>query len=418
MAVVASTLRTGLSIRVRILIACLLLTILTITLGVMTLRGQDRLGGLALRMYDQAFMSVDFFRTAQLDFMALRAISGDPQSRPELQTQALRVVDDLDIAIERATSQDAHGIATELRAIVLALALNPSSEPRRELMRRAAEAFERGSEQFAQDGFAFRQQAEQVAHDSQTATRVAIGASLAAAVLITFSLTRSIVPPLRRATSIATEIARGNLRNEIRPKGTIEMITLLDALRSMQNALVERQLIAEQIEYLALHDVLTGLANRLEFGKALEAAGNSKLPFALLLIDLDHFKPVNDTFGHAIGDRVLQAVAKRFSRCVGDCDVVARLGGDEFAILLLDSREPQAEELARCVIEATMRPFELEHRQIRIGCSIGICCCDGVLVTENLLRDADDALYAAKASGRNAFRSHREHGTLGVSALS
>ncbi|RYY13360.1 MAG: GGDEF domain-containing protein, partial [Alphaproteobacteria bacterium] len=108
---------------------------------------------------------------------------------------------------------------------------------------------------------------------------------------------------------------------------------------------------------------------------------------------------------------------KRFSRCAGDSDMVARLGGDEFAIIQLDSREPQAEQLATVVIEAIMRPFEIDHRQVRIGCSIGIRCSEGVPISDDLLRDADEALYAAKASGRSAFRFHQRHGTVRLSTL-
>jgi diguanylate cyclase (GGDEF)-like protein len=398
-----------LSIRFRILAACLTLTILTAGLGIFTLTGQERLGTLALRMYDQAFMSVDFFRSAQSDFVALRAAHHPSEGDKSAVQLATRILENLDIALERATSAEAKKLATELRGRMLALTLAPGAPADiTTQLDAASNMFELGAEQFAQDGFAFRLQAEAVAQNSQLTSRIAIGASLAAALLITASLTRSIVPPLRRATVIATQIAQGNLKNDIRPQGSGEMVLLLGALDVMQTALSERDAAARQIEYMAHHDVLTGVANRLNFSKSLEQALTNAAfgsPFALHLIDLDRFKPVNDTYGHAVGDALLQAVSKRLQRCVREADLVARLGGDEFAVLQYTGSVAQSEQLARRMVSALSRPFDLHGVEVSIGTSVGIRMSDPDRSSQDLLRNADEALYAAKAAGRGTFKS-------------
>lgn len=395
------------SIRLRILLACLALTVLTAALGMFTLTGEQRLGALALRMYDQAFMSVDFFRSAQADFVSLRSslAAGEPPAHAA--ALATRVVKDLDVAIACATSLEARQIATELRGRLLTIAaIGPEAALAQ--VDAASPLFERGGEQFAQDGFAFRLQAEQVAHDSQNTSEIAIAASLIVALLITASLTRSIVPPLRRATGIATEIARGNLDNDVTPGGSGEMVMLLGALGVMQAALTERQAAATQIEHMAHHDALTGLANRLGFTRALAQAvleARRGAPFGLLLVDLDRFKPVNDTFGHPVGDALLCAVARRLGRCMRDNDLVVRLGGDEFAVLSRGGGARRREQLARRIVASLALPFDLENHTVTIGASVGFDDWRAGEEEETLLRNADVALYAAKAAGRGSWRA-------------
>jgi diguanylate cyclase (GGDEF)-like protein/PAS domain S-box-containing protein len=172
-----------------------------------------------------------------------------------------------------------------------------------------------------------------------------------------------------------------------------------------------RERIARQISHLAHHDVLTGLANRAAFKAHVETAiaraarrGES---IGLLLIDLDRFKAVNDTLGHAAGDRLLQMVAERMRQQVRAGDVVARLGGDEFAILQ-DSVPHQREgaiALATRLIAVLGEIYDLEGRHATVGASIGIVIApqDGDKV-DQLLRNADLALYKVKGGGRNDFR--------------
>jgi diguanylate cyclase (GGDEF)-like protein/PAS domain S-box-containing protein len=180
---------------------------------------------------------------------------------------------------------------------------------------------------------------------------------------------------------------------------------------STHEDVTEREQAALKISHLAHHDPLTGLANRARFKveveAALEEAARRHEGLAVLLIDLDRFKPVNDTLGHAAGDKLLQAVAERMRSEVGAGDVVARLGGDEFAILQR-SRPDQhaaATALAARLIETIGAVFELDGRQVVIGASIGVAVApDGEACVGELLRHADLALYKVKGSGRNAFR--------------
>ncbi len=127
---------------------------------------------------------------------------------------------------------------------------------------------------------------------------------------------------------------------------------------------------------------------------------------AVLCLDLDHFKDVNDTLGHPVGDLLLKAVADRLRHCIGETDTVARLGGDEFAIVQLGASQPtDATTLATRLTEAINAPFELDGHHVVVGISIGIAIApDDGTDPHQLLKNADMALYRAKADGRGAFR--------------
>ena len=163
-----------------------------------------------------------------------------------------------------------------------------------------------------------------------------------------------------------------------------------------------------QIHFLAHHDPLTGLANRASFGKRLEQemrvadAGQRKL--AVLCLDLDRFKEVNDLFGHAAGDAMLETVARTVSAELGDGQMMARLGGDEFAVLMPCDRPSEAGRLAERILEA-LRTGSAEDGSPQIATSIGIALYpDDAAERASLLNDADTALYRAKAEGRGTYR--------------
>ena len=164
-----------------------------------------------------------------------------------------------------------------------------------------------------------------------------------------------------------------------------------------------------RIAFMARHDVLTGLPNRAMFGERIEEAvvhlGRGS-PFSVLCLDLDRFKEVNDTLGHPVGDALLRAVADRLRACVREVDTVARLGGDEFAIILAETERPQdAAVLARRVIEVVSAPYDLDGHRASVGVSIGICLAPGDGTScDKLLKNADVALYRAKADGRGTWR--------------
>ncbi|WP_188312018.1 sensor domain-containing protein [Salinarimonas soli] len=172
---------------------------------------------------------------------------------------------------------------------------------------------------------------------------------------------------------------------------------------------VTEAILAEaRIAHMARHDALTGLPNRtllrerMEEGLARVRRGQG---LAVLCLDLDHFKAVNDTLGHPVGDLLLRAATKRIKECVRETDTVARLGGDEFTILQAIDRPEQAGLLARRIIEVLRAPFGIEGHQVVIGTSVGVTCApsDG-LDPDVLLKNADMALYRAKADGRGACR--------------
>jgi len=171
----------------------------------------------------------------------------------------------------------------------------------------------------------------------------------------------------------------------------------------------ERKRNEEKIAHMAHHDALTGLANRVllrsHIDVALARQGRHGEGFALLLIDLDRFKPVNDTFGHAAGDELLRSVGQRLRECVRDVDVVARLGGDEFAVLQEGavSRESTT-ALARRLLDALSASYLLDGHQAVIGASIGIARSADCADVEQLFHHADLALYRVKSEGRNGYR--------------
>ena len=165
---------------------------------------------------------------------------------------------------------------------------------------------------------------------------------------------------------------------------------------------------AARIQQLAHYDSLTGLANRSllddRLGRQVALAERNAAPLAVLLFDLDGFKAVNDAHGHAAGDALLVAVALRALGCVRTSDTVGRLGGDEFLVLLPDTDREGARSVARKLLEAMARPFDLGAHQVRISTSIGGAFLPGPAKGEGaLVRAADTALYESKRKGRNAY---------------
>ena len=169
---------------------------------------------------------------------------------------------------------------------------------------------------------------------------------------------------------------------------------------------------SQRIEQLSHTDALTGLPNRrllterVDF--ALAMARRDGTPFALLFLDLDHFKHINDSLGHLFGDRVLVDVAERVRACLRQVDTVARLGGDEFVLLVHQADTAVAEATARRVIEALSRPFVLDGLNFTVTGSIGIALhpADGASM-DDLLRHADKAMYSVKEGGRAGYRFHQ-----------
>lgn len=178
----------------------------------------------------------------------------------------------------------------------------------------------------------------------------------------------------------------------------------------LEKQIEERKLAQRQLEYDAQHDALTGLANRVLFNSRLELAlaNKNRYPennFAVIFIDLDRFKQINDSLGHLAGDAFLKEVANRINSCIRAHDLLARLGGDEF-VVLFDNFESltDIEEIASRIINSIAQPFTIENKDMYSGASIGITYLESMYQkADEVLRDADAAMYQAKALGRGRY---------------
>jgi len=178
---------------------------------------------------------------------------------------------------------------------------------------------------------------------------------------------------------------------------------------STSRDVTERHRVEEDLTRRATRDQLTGLANRTvlldEIGRSLAAAGRSGRAAAVLMIDLDHFKAVNDSLGHDVGDQLLIAAARRLESTVRSGDVAGRLGGDEFVVVMRDLDDiDDATQLAQRIVDTFRAPFAVGTAEVIATASVGVAIAGGLLADgSELLRDADAALYLAKRQGRDRF---------------
>ncbi len=521
------------SIRLKIFLACLSLTAITIAFGLLARASQAELGGLAFRLYDDAFMSMSYLRSAQNELLA---VSGDlvaptAESQPVIADKIETALSDLQVAHDRALSpQGAEAAAWLQEQVALLQEQIRSGRPAdRQHVAQVEDRFDTAVEINAGDGFRSRRDTVKVVAQLEMQTWTIMGVSVAVALTITMLLSRAIVPSVRDAVRIATNIASGHLDNPIKAVGSGETAVLLRALDTMQRSIADKMsqinaLLAMQatshaseiaaqhlrfevaldnmvqglcmlneerrimvhnrrfgemfadvdagdllakalpaplltqdkneerqprlytrtlddgraiavserpmsaggwvvtyedvterhrsearMAHIARHDSLTGLPNRLLFHEQMQvgladprrAAGT-----AILCLNLDHFKSVNDTLGHPVGDGLLCEVATRLFAEAGEGDTVVRLGGDEFGIIQhADAQPAGAKKLAERVLAAVAKPFEINGNKLSIGASIGIAVhghepddADG------LLQKADLALDRAKLDGRGTYR--------------
>jgi diguanylate cyclase (GGDEF)-like protein/PAS domain S-box-containing protein len=184
--------------------------------------------------------------------------------------------------------------------------------------------------------------------------------------------------------------------------------------RGVGKDISERKLDEERIHFLANHDALTSLPNRAMFNDvltlAIQNARRYNRNFAVLFIDLDRFKNINDTLGHDAGDKLLQEMGSRLTRTVRASDVVARLGGDEFVVLVQEVAEPkQVAAVARKILSALEQPMSIQGQECRVTASIGICTYPSEGHNEqSLMKNADIAMYRAKEDGKNNYKFYSE----------
>jgi diguanylate cyclase (GGDEF)-like protein len=201
------------------------------------------------------------------------------------------------------------------------------------------------------------------------------------------------VPPLVVAAVFLAQMLRGR---------TLDQVEVVSGCLAIGLVAVRQLVTVQRLTHRAYHDPLTGLANRTLFRDRLAAAvDHGDRPCAVLFIDLDDFKSVNDRYGHQAGDALLRAIADRLRGCVRDTDTVARLGGDEFAILAHVSPEG----VRRRVAENLLRPFSIDGQVCRVHASIGVVVADPTdrtLTADQLVRRADAAMYAHKHRHKTA----------------
>ena len=241
--------------------------------------------------------------------------------------------------------------------------------------------------------------------------------------LVSALLTLSISLPVWRLTAATRRLAGGDRSARAPRGGSAEIDELAESFNSMAVALAhaEGELRAHQTElegrvaertralhYLAHHDPLTQLPNRRQLSARLAAAllrAGTQQRLALLFVDVDNFKSINDTLGHTFGDRVLQHLARRLHTAIGGAGLLARLGGDEFTVLLEDVKS--SDEVAECanrILSALQKPLTVDGRLLTTSASVGACLYpDHAADAEGLLRAADVALFRAKELGRNRF---------------
>ena len=238
-----------------------------------------------------------------------------------------------------------------------------------------------------------------------------LGIYSVALLLLMGFITKVITQPLRTLSNWSRDVAKGETDYEVEVATHIKEVNTLSLnLEKMRLSLVE---LAERMHYKAMHDELTGLPNRTlnddRLDQAVTRAGRENSSFAVLLLDLDRFKDINDTLGHGIGDEVLRIVASRLNSGIRDSDTISRIGGDEFCAIIEGAERVVAENIALKLANVIEPPFQVNGHTLQVGTSIGIAVFpqDG-MTPELLIQHADVAMYEAKYKGLKVASYHED----------
>ncbi|MCW8986742.1 MAG: EAL domain-containing protein, partial [Gammaproteobacteria bacterium] len=234
-------------------------------------------------------------------------------------------------------------------------------------------------------------------------------------------LVKLILNPINNVTQALRNESKGITGTSHKNISLKETKDLITAFNEMHRQIHTRQ---QELEYHALHDELTGLANRKlltdRLDQAIHNAQQERTSFAILIMDLDRFKEVNDTLGHEVGDKLLQQVAKRLVNLLREVDIIVRLGGDEFAVLLTKVTENHAEKIADKIIKGFQNVFTVNDTPLYIGVSIGIAVYpQHGITTQTLQQRADVAMYVAKRnkSGYDIYNPQYDEYSVGKLSL-
>lgn len=223
--------------------------------------------------------------------------------------------------------------------------------------------------------------------------------------------TKVLTKPLRSLRDWSRAVAKGETDNEVNVATYIKEVEgLSQDLEKMRRSLVE---LAERMQYRAMHDELTGLPNRIlnddRLNQSITRASRDRSSFAVLLLDLDRFKDINDTLGHGIGDEVLRIVAARLNSVIRGSDTISRIGGDEFCAIIQRTERVVAENIGMKIANAIEPPFEVNGHTLQVGTSIGIAVFpDDGNTPELLIQHADVAMYEAKYKGLTIASYHED----------
>jgi len=255
----------------------------------------------------------------------------------------------------------------------------------------------------------------QIISIQQIHTYIVVSIILILATLLFWIFNRKIIQPIKKISQFMTEMAHGNIEQDV---PVFEVHTELGQMSEALDVFKEnerlKKIAEEKLKQMAMNDALTGLANRNQFEKRyhdmFNMAKREQNLLALLAIDLDKFKPINDKYGHAAGDAVLKNVANNLTLAVREIDLVARLGGDEFAIILYAPENIKTIEfIAQRIIKLVSDQVNFNGQLLTVGTSIGISIQEAgnENTLDEVMHQADMALYQAKDAGRNTYRLYK-----------